>query len=154
MEARFGQTASLLNDGRTLLVGGQDGNGPKSTLELFDPVANTFKAPAPSPLPTTLASPRYGHAALVYPSSGFVVIVGGTDGNVSLDSTEIFYPLSGTTFAGPPLTTGRAGLSATLLAWTVACRAMGPEDRCGVAKGDDVLHAAHVGIADRQPHPH
>ncbi len=109
VEARFGQTASLLKDGRTLLAGGSDANGPKSTLELFDPVANTFSPPDPDAFSPEMSSPRSGHAALVYPG-GLVILVGGTDGNKPLASVDVFSPLSESTFSGPPLTTGRAGL--------------------------------------------
>ena len=42
MEARSGATASLLRDGRAAIAGGQNGSVVSSTIEIFDPVADSF----------------------------------------------------------------------------------------------------------------
>src|SRR6266404_2821481 len=40
--ARAGHTATLLADGRILIVGGETANGPVSRAEIFDPAAGGF----------------------------------------------------------------------------------------------------------------
>jgi len=67
---RAGHTATSLEDGRVLILGG---NGSDVTVEIFDPSTDTF-----STLDSTLISPRRGHTATRLPS-GDVVIVGGGD---------------------------------------------------------------------------
>ena len=61
MEARFGATAAVLQDGRVLIAGGQNGTAISSTLEIFDPVANAFSAAG------MMSSPRSQHAMAVLP---------------------------------------------------------------------------------------
>jgi hypothetical protein len=41
-DPRWGHVAILLNNGRVLIAGGQDADGPKDTLELFEPKASAF----------------------------------------------------------------------------------------------------------------
>jgi hypothetical protein len=52
-DPRWGHTATLLNDGRVLLAGGQDFNGPKETLEVFNPSQEAFL-----PVPANLSRAR------------------------------------------------------------------------------------------------
>src|SRR5207245_11631812 len=40
--ARHSHTATLLNDGKVLITGGENENGPVSEAEVFDPAAGTF----------------------------------------------------------------------------------------------------------------
>ena len=113
-EARWGQTTTLLQNGQVLLAGGCDANGPKVSLELFDPVANQFTTIA-----GTLSSPRMHFAAALL-QSGQVLLAGGSDGTQSLSTTDIFDPASGGVSPGPNRSIARAGLTAnTLLDGTV-----------------------------------
>ncbi len=70
-------TATLLPDGRVLIVGGTDGVNALATLELYDPDTQTFEL-----LPKELWRPRYGHQAAV--SGEFVIVFGGFDGYISV----------------------------------------------------------------------
>ena len=72
-EAREDHTATLLPDGRVLIVGGKDGvGGERKSAEVWDPETASF-GPAGS-----LAERRDRHTATPLPD-GRVLIVGGTD---------------------------------------------------------------------------
>src|SRR5882724_9112883 len=60
--ARRGHTATVLADGRVLLVGGLDDSGPVAAAEVFDPTTKAFQAVG------NLAVARYGHTATLLPS--------------------------------------------------------------------------------------
>jgi hypothetical protein len=68
--SRDGGTATLLADGRVLVVGGFMGGG--SSADLWDPGTEEF-TPTGGPL-----KPRYGHAASLLPD-GRVLVSGGTE---------------------------------------------------------------------------
>ncbi|MEO5687248.1 MAG: kelch repeat-containing protein [Burkholderiaceae bacterium] len=72
--ARSHHTATLMSDGKVLVVGGENVTYlVEPTAEIYDPVANTWAAPRVQPL-----SPRSQHAATLLPS-GLVLISGGFD---------------------------------------------------------------------------
>ncbi len=66
-----GQSATLLPDGRWLLLGGQGRTGPVATAAILDP-----RTGLSAPLPLGLIEARAGHTATVMPD-GSVLIVGG-----------------------------------------------------------------------------
>src|SRR5262245_8684999 len=82
--ARAGHTATLLANGKVLVVGGGDG-----TAELFDLATGTFSLTG-SPI-----TPRSGHAAVLL-SDGRVLIAGGVVYEATaatiLDSAELYDP--------------------------------------------------------------
>lgn len=91
-----------LADGRVLITGGVDANGPRDDALLFDPAAGTI---APLPTPTSgaraaMLSPRVGHSATLLPTGG-VFIFGGNDGRASVAAPEVFDPGAGG-FVAPP----------------------------------------------------
>jgi hypothetical protein len=90
IEGRQGHTATLLNDGRVLIVGGTCGPGDtwcKYTAELFDPNTGSFSRTG------QMAANRHNHAATLLPD-GRVLVVGGTPaGNVP--PPEIYDPETG-----------------------------------------------------------
>lgn len=105
--ARAWHTATLLPDGRVLIVGGDsfttsDGT---STAELYDPATRTFAATG------SMSVSRRGHTATLL-RDGKVLITGGSQSSIA----ELYDPATGT-FAqtGSPLEVDQVGRSATLL---------------------------------------
>jgi hypothetical protein len=82
-------TATLLRDGRVLIVGGSGYHGPLDTPELYDPKQGTFS------LTGSMAIPRDGHTATLLPD-GRVLVAGGTDnGENYYASAELYDPKTG-----------------------------------------------------------
>ena len=72
--ARSHHTATLLPDGKVLVVGGENALYlVEPTAEIYDPVANTWSAPRTAPI-----AERSQHTATLLPS-GLVLIAGGFD---------------------------------------------------------------------------
>jgi len=82
---RRGHTATLLEDGKVLIVGGDNQSGMVTQAEVFDPVAQA------SSLAASSAIGRTDHTATRL-ADGRVLIIGGRDQNGSLVSTEIYDP--------------------------------------------------------------
>jgi hypothetical protein len=110
VSARVGHTATLLGNGRVLVVGGTVDGLMTADLELFDPSSGT------SSLVAVMGQPRTGHAAARL-ADGTVLIVGGsTTDNVVLKTAEIFDPATnGLTVLASGLLQKRTGASATTL---------------------------------------
>jgi predicted amidohydrolase YtcJ len=84
--ARHSHTATLLSDGRILIVGGADPDHGVyvASAELYDPASGKFS-------PTgSMAAARTGTATLL--SDGRVLIAGGYDGSADLASAELYQP--------------------------------------------------------------
>lgn len=79
--ARAGHTATLLPDGRVLIVGGRNASSALSSAEIFDPSTGSFSAAA------NLSVARFNHTATL--ANGKVVIAGGYS-TEPLRSAEIF----------------------------------------------------------------
>jgi hypothetical protein len=103
---RFGHTATLLDDGRVLIVGGIRRIGPVmeflSTAEIYDPktgIHRLFEGPDGRPLAMNAISGRAFHTATLL-SSGNVLITGGMglieNKIASLRSSEVFDVLTET----------------------------------------------------------
>lgn len=112
---RQGHTATLLPGGQVLVVGGaEDFDSVLSTAERYDPTTNTWR-PAGA-----MMVGRAGHTAALLPG-GRVLIVGGHGtqrGGVlsgTLMAAELYDPVTDAWRAVAPLSTGRAGHTATLL---------------------------------------
>jgi hypothetical protein len=106
--ARAAHTATRLNDGRVLIVGGQNAGGPLDSAEIYDPATGTVSAAG------SLSTPRTNHAATLLPN-GLVLVTGGLSAGAALDSSEIFDPEISTFLAGPTMQSPRSGHSATVL---------------------------------------
>jgi hypothetical protein len=108
---RFLQTATLLPDGRVLIVGGPSGFGHPADAELYDPTTGTFSRTG------SLATARDFQTATLL-SDGRVLVAGGsssfTDGPV-LASAEVYDPKTGKFSPTGSLTTARSFQTATLL---------------------------------------
>jgi len=108
-------TANLLPDGKVLIAGGQDNNGPQThaVAELYDPQSSTFS------LTDSLNIDRSGHKAVLLPNSK-VLLVGGiqttTPGSgIYLNSCEVYDPNSGTFSQVKNMNQSRTGHAVTLL---------------------------------------
>jgi hypothetical protein len=110
VHARASHTATRLEDGRVLFVGGwpDEGRPPLSSAEVFDPATGGFAELAPAGIS------RGGHTATLL-RDGRVLIVGGVDGRRALSSVEIFDPASGRFSPAAPLPGPRATHAATRL---------------------------------------
>lgn len=101
---RVGHTATLLKDGRVLVVGGREGLNELATAELYDPKKNTWKAAA------KLETGRGGHTATLL-DDGTVLVAGGVahtgDRFVALSSTERYDPKKNAWSRGPSLNEAR-----------------------------------------------
>ncbi|HMQ06747.1 MAG TPA: kelch repeat-containing protein [Saprospiraceae bacterium] len=106
--ARAVHTTTLLHNGKILICGGFAGNNNYiSSVEIYDPILNTFRTAG------NMSVPRISHSATLLPD-GKVLIAGGYDGTY-LSSTEIFDPLTETFSPGTELNSPRMGHTATLL---------------------------------------
>lgn len=114
--ARFSGTATLLNSGKVLLLGGYNGgccNGPKATYksaEIYNRKKNKWT------LTASMSDRRLGHTATLLPS-GKVLVAGGTvrDPIIPHNSAEIYDPDTDTWSPTGPMTTPRFFHKATLL---------------------------------------
>ncbi|HEV2323095.1 MAG TPA: YDG domain-containing protein, partial [Terracidiphilus sp.] len=123
VQARSGQTATLLNDGTVLIAGGLSGGQVLNTLELFNAASGangSFTI-----VSATLSSPRAKHTAVLL-EDGRVMIIGGWDGTMTppqppatsgtpnpLATTDIYDASAQQVRAGPALNVGRMSLTAT-----------------------------------------
>jgi N-acetylneuraminic acid mutarotase len=122
--ARAGHTATLLLDGRVLVVGGDKGTSTTSSglasAEIYVPSTRTWTATAP------MSGPRTGHSATLL-LDGRVLVAGGNPYEAlpgcdtpscsqELATAELYDPKTGHWTATGHMATGRAGHSATPLA--------------------------------------
>ncbi|PYK68063.1 MAG: hypothetical protein DME45_09090, partial [Verrucomicrobia bacterium] len=111
--ARSGYTATLLPNGKVLVVGGANGNsssflGELASVELYDPASGTWMATG------NLGVARFSHTATLL-SNGQVLVAGGEESNGFLTSAELYDPASGTWMATGNLGVARFSHTATLL---------------------------------------
>jgi hypothetical protein len=100
---RESHLAALLNDGRVLLVGGDNDSGSVTSAELYDPTSGKFTATG-SPL-----APGRHWDALVTLKDGQVLLVGGGA------DTELFDPTMGSFATSGSLNVSRGGAAVALL---------------------------------------
>ena len=115
-DARYEHTATVLNDGRVLVVGGadlMDGIDNLATAEIYDPLTTKFTRTG------SMAQGRADHTASLLvkgESAGRVLIAGGFGGGtLPLKSTELYDPVTGEFTATGSMTVARQDHTATLL---------------------------------------
>jgi len=112
--ARRFHTATLLNNGKVLIAGGEDaGSNAFNTAELYDPATGMFSAAG------SMTVPRAAHTATLL-GNGKVLITGGSSGGITglgaLSSAELYDPSTNTfTATTGNMTAARVEHSATLL---------------------------------------
>lgn len=111
LSARYAHTATLLTNGKVLIVGGYNINlhNVLNSAELYDPNTGTFSATG------NMATARNGHIATLLPN-GKVLITGGDNTSTVLNSPELYDPTTGTFSLTGNMATARIYHSATLLA--------------------------------------
>jgi PKD repeat protein len=107
---RYDHTATLLESGEVLIVGGVTANGPTASAAIYDPQTQTFSDIS------SLQDNRYQHTATVL-SDGRVLILGGRRDNQALvQIVEIFDPATRLFSRTANIPVGRFQHSTTLLA--------------------------------------
>ena len=113
-QGRNSQTATLLQNGKVLVVGGNDSNGTLKSAELYDPTAGTWSITA------SLNTSSAGHTATVL-SNGKVLFAGGftcappPQTCAQLNGAELYDPATGTWSNTGNLNTARNAHAAILL---------------------------------------
>jgi len=121
VRGRVLHTATELNDGRILIVGGADDvtGEPTAACEIVDP-SNGYSTTLTA---NSLSEPRAIHTATLLPD-GRVLVAGGTNlfNNSPQDlvenataTTELFNPVTNMFSPGPPMPQPRVGHAATIL---------------------------------------
>jgi hypothetical protein len=105
-----GATATLLADGRVLVMGGQHRAG-SPVIEIYDPKSGSF-----SQTGSMITSRLFGYAATLL-HNGLVLVAGGAGSEVSpsLASAELFDPKTGIFSATGSMAVARSGQVASIL---------------------------------------
>ena len=101
-------TATLLTNGKVLVVGGYRG-GYLDSAELYNPATGTWTSTS------SLIGPRNNHTATLL-ANGKVLVVGGNGSSGHLASAELYDPATGTWTSTGALNGARNNYTATLLA--------------------------------------
>jgi hypothetical protein len=135
---RFEHTATALDDGRVLVAGGQGppNNGVSAALastEIYDPAVDSFRKS------NDMGDARFNHAAVKLPDRTVMVVggAGGTNGDTSLTTAEVFNPGDGSWTSAGTLTGSRTGHTAAVF----------PDGRVLVAGGESVTRGNRRSLA-------
>lgn len=103
------RAASAVVGGKIYVLGGSTNQGITASVEMYDPVNNTWQYRAP------LAEPRFAAGFATY-SDRYIISVGGSDGSTGTTNKMLVYDTMGdTSWVGPSTMTSRLRASATIL---------------------------------------
>ena len=138
---RFEHSATLLDDGRVLVAGGQGppiagSSAALATTELYDPAVDSFRRS------NDMGDARFNHAAVKLPDRTVMVVggAGGNNGDTSLATAEVFNPGDGSWTGAGALSGSRAGHVATVF----------PDGRVLVAGGESVTRGNRRSLASAE----
>ncbi len=109
--ARVGHTATVLADGRVVVIGGVNLEiGVVASVKLYDPTSGAWSPADDSSIM------RVGHTATLLPDGRVLVLGGvGSDGGTPVTEAEFFDPATGKWLSAGIVLTPRSGHTATLL---------------------------------------
>jgi large repetitive protein len=126
VNGRYAATASLLSDGRVLIVGGEGKNGDYdgylSTAEIYDPATGSFSTSG------TMTVDRAGASAILLPNRQVLIVGGG--GNSPGDASPELYNPTDNTFA-------KTNHSAAEFDYALAKVALLPSGKVLIVRNDD-----------------
>jgi len=112
---RFEHTATLLDDGRVLIAGGQGppvsgASAALASTEIYDVAVDSFRKS------NDMADARFNHTAVKLPDRSILVVggAGGPNGDISLSTAEVFSPGNGGWSSAGSLASSRSGHTATV----------------------------------------
>ena len=105
---RYLNTSTLLSDGRVLIVGGWGLSGVLNTVQIYDPISDTWSAEP------VLSNARIHHTATLL-NNGKVLVTGGSNNTDPLSSTDLYVPTANANLPGPTLISERMFHTSTLL---------------------------------------
>ncbi|PWT99083.1 MAG: hypothetical protein C5B51_27915 [Terriglobia bacterium] len=138
LEARRNFAATLLLDGRVLITGGNGVNGKAlASTEIFDPASRRSVPGAP------LAEPRAGHESYALPHNGNVLLLGGTNAQGVLGTSELYLPWGEKYPQSAPLNVARAR-ETSAIAHPGALLVSGGTDRSGYLASNEIYRFATI----------
>jgi Tol biopolymer transport system component len=102
-------TATLLPDGRVLVVGAYDSDGAPASAEVYDPSTGSWTATG------DMTRGRAEHTATLLPDGRVLVAGGGDSGTARTNTAELYDPSTGSWTATGDMIEARSGHTATLL---------------------------------------
>lgn len=108
LRGRRAHTATLLQDGRVLVTGGEGTTSTLAQAELYNPATNSWTEVA------SMISPRAFHTA-VRLQNGKVLVAGGAPVNSATNAAELYDPATNSWTAVPSMSSARKQHSAVLL---------------------------------------
>jgi hypothetical protein len=134
--ARRDHTATLLADGRVLVIGGSHGGALQRTAELYDPATGTWT------LVSGMATARGSHTATLLADGKVLVVGGGGADWASSSSAELYDPASGGWMTLASMAAPRRFHTATLLPGGKVLVAGGLHEYTGILKAVEIYDPA------------